>query len=120
MALKRYAIWNKETPVITPIGEVLSPAEWIGRYPAANVLTTVCAAGEVNGGFFGVLSQMVQMYEAQGADFSGAETDEEKLEVIEAFEDAQNQAAQNAISDATRTADALEDLVVLTELAQAQ
>ena len=31
------------------------------------------------------------MYEAQGADFSEAETDEEKLEVIEAFEDAMNE-----------------------------
>ena len=119
MALKRYAIWDKETSVITPIGEVLSPAEWIGRYPVANALTTVCSAGEINGGFFGVLSQMVQMYEDAGADFSGASTDIEKLEVIEAFEDAQREAAQNVISDATRTADALEDLVVLTELSQA-
>ena len=33
---------------------------------------------------------MVQMYEAQGADFSEATTDVEKLEVIEAFEDARN------------------------------
>ena len=117
MALKRYAIWDKATSVITPIGEVLTPAEWIERYPVAQVLTTVCSAGEINGGFFGVLSQMVQMYQDAGADFSGAATDEEKLEVIEAFEDAQNEAARNVISDETRTADALEDLVVLTELA---
>lgn len=44
-------------------------------------ITVVCAAGEVNGGFFGILGQMVQMYEAQGADFSFCETDEEKLAV---------------------------------------
>lgn len=118
MALKRYAIWDKETSIITPIGEVLSPDDWIGRYPVAQLLTTVCSAGEVNGGFFGVLSQMVQMYEACGADFSDATTDEEKLEVIEAFEDARNEAAANTVTDATRTADALEDLVVLTQLAQ--
>lgn len=31
------------------------------------------------------------MYTSQGADFSEATTDEEKLEVIEAFEDAMNQ-----------------------------
>lgn len=118
MALKRYNIWDKTSNVITPIGEVLSPAEWIERYPVANVLTTVCGAGDINGSFFGVLGQMVSMYEAQGADFSEATTDIEKLEVIEAFEDARNEEAASYISDETRTADALEDLVVLTELAQ--
>ena len=89
---KRYAIWDKVSPVITPIGEVLSAEQWIARYPVAGVstITVVCAAGEINGGFFGTLGQMVQMYEAQGADFSECTTAEEKLEVIEAFEDAMN------------------------------
>lgn len=88
----RYAIWDKQSTIITPIGEVLTSEEWIGRYPVAGVptVTVVCSAGEVNGAFFGTLGQMVQMYEAQGADFSEATTDEEKLEVIEAFEDEMN------------------------------
>lgn len=92
MVLKRYAIWDKTSPIITPIGEVLTAEQWIARYPVAGVpsITIVCGAGDINGSFFGVLSQMVQMYEAQGADFSEATTDIEKLEVIEAFEDAQN------------------------------
>lgn len=118
MALTRYAIWDKQTQVITPIGEVLTPQEWMERYPAARVLTTVCGAGEINGSFFGVLSQMVQMYESAGADFSNATTDVQKLEIIEAFENARNEASSNYISDETRTADALEDLVVLQQLAQ--
>ena len=118
MALKRYAIWDKVSNVITPIGEILSPEEWIERYPVANILTTVCAAGDINGAYFGVLSQMKIMYENEGADFSEATTDEEILEVIEAFEDARNEEAKNYVDDQTRTADALEDLVVLTELAQ--
>ena len=90
--MKRYAIWDKESPVITPIGEVLTAEQWVERYPAAGVpsITVVCAAGEINGAFFGTLGQMVQMYEAQGADFSACTTDAEKLEVIEAFEDAMN------------------------------
>ena len=116
--LKRYAIWNKQTDVITPIGEVLSPSEWMERYPVARTLTTVCAAGDINGGFFGILSQMKTAYEVMGADFSDADTDEEILEVIEAFEDAQEEAQKNVVSDETRTADALEDLVVLQELSQ--
>ena len=90
--MKRYAIWDKQSPIITPIGEVLTAEKWVERYPVAGVpsITVVCAAGEINGAFFGTLGQMVQMYTAQGADFSACTTDEEKLEVIEAFEDAMN------------------------------
>ena len=90
--MKRYAIWDKQSPIITPIGEVMTAEQWIDRYPVAGVdsITIVCGAGEINGAFFGTLGQMVQMYEAQGADFSECETDEDKLVVIEAFEDAMN------------------------------
>lgn len=90
--LKRYAIWDKQSPVITPVGEVFTPEKWIERYPVAGVpsITVVCAAGEINGAFFGTLGQMVQLYTSQGADFSACATDEEKLEVIEAFEDEMN------------------------------
>lgn len=93
MALKRYAIWDKVSPVITPVGEVLSAEQWKARYPVAELpnVVIVCSAGEINGGFFGTLGQMVTMYEGQGADFSEATTDIEKLEVIEAFEDKQNE-----------------------------
>ena len=95
---KRYAIWDKESPVITPVGEVLTASDWISRYPVAGLpaITVVCSAGEINGGFFGTLGQMVQMYGAMGADFSEATTDEEKLEIIEAFEDAQNAPPEEA------------------------
>ena len=90
--MSRYAIWNKKDPIITPIGEVLTAEQWIERYPMAGVATikVVCAAGEINGAFFGTLGQMVQMYEANGADFSTCESDEDKLAVIEAFEDEMN------------------------------
>ena len=90
--MKRYAIWDKVSPIITPIGEVLSAEKWIERYPVAGIdsITVVCGAGEINGAFFGTLGQMVQMYEAQGADFSACETAEDKLAVIEAFEDEMN------------------------------
>ena len=65
---KRYAIWDKTSPIITPVGEVLSADQWKARYPVAALesITVVCSAGEINGGFFGTLGQLVQMYEAQG------------------------------------------------------
>ena len=112
---KRYAIWNKKDMILTPIGEVLSPEQWISRYPIAGLehITVVCHASEINGMFFGTLGQMVQMYEAQGADFSEASTPEEKLEVIEAFEDMMNAPSGEPTSE-ERIAAALEAQVMLS------
>ena len=92
MSLTRYAIWDKVSPIYTHIGEVLTAEQWKQRYPVAALdsTTVVCSAGDINGGFFGTLSDMVIAYERSGADFSEATTDVEKLEVIEAFEDAMN------------------------------
>ena len=110
---KRYAIWDKKTDIITPIFEVLTPAQWIERYPVAKVptVTVICSAGEINGGFFGTMNQMVQIYESQGCDFSTCTTDEEKLNAIEAFEDAREAAvlvASQEPSAEERIASALE------------
>lgn len=96
--MSKYAIWNKKDPILTPIGEVLTAEQWIERYPIAGVATinVVCAAGEINGAFFGTLGSMVEMYERQGANFSACETPEDKLAVIEAFEDEREAAAAAA------------------------
>lgn len=112
---KKYAIWNKKDIILTPVGEILSAEQWIERYPLAGVdtITVICAAGEINGAFFGTLGQMVQMYENMGADFSSCTTAEEKLEVIEAFENALN-APSEEISTDERIAAALEAQVMLS------
>lgn len=90
--MKRYAIWDKKSQIITPVGEVLSPEQWKARYPVAALdnITVVCGAGEINGSFFGTLGQMKQMYEVNGVDFSSCETPEQCLEAIEAYEDEMN------------------------------
>lgn len=87
--MKRYAIWNKKDPIITPSGEVFTAEQWMKRYPVARLanITIVCGAGEMNGSYFGTLGQMEQNYSAMGADFSNANTPEDKLAVIEEFED---------------------------------
>ena len=107
--MKKYAIWNKQDPILTPVGEVLTAEQWIARRPMAGVptVTVVCAAGEINGAFFGTLGQMVQMCEAQGADFSNCETDEDKLATIEAWEDYINTPSDEPTTD-ERIAAALE------------
>lgn len=110
---KRYAIWDKESPVITPVGQVFTAKEWMARYPVATLpgITVVCAAGEVSGGFFGTLGQMRAAYESRGADFSECRTEEAVLEVIEAFEDALNAAAAEPSAE-ERTAAALEFMAI--------
>ena len=90
MANPRYRVWDKTSQVITPIGEVLTPADWIERYPAAAVLKTVVDGGEINGAYFGYFNQMVDIAEQNGCDFTGCETDQDYLDAIEAYEDSLN------------------------------
>jgi len=101
MSKAKYAIWNKKDTILTPIGEVLTPEQWIERYPIAGVeyVTVICAAGEINGAFFGTLGSLVDSYEDRGCDFSECETPEDKLAAIEAFDTAQNEAAKIAAQE---------------------
>lgn len=114
MASKRYKIWDKTSDVITPIGEVLTPEQWVGRYPVARVIPTVVAGGTVNGAFFGVYQEMVDLYEKNGCDFSECTTEQEHLDAIEAFEDAQNAPVEGVVSAEERIAAALEAQVMMS------
>ena len=109
--MSKYAIWNKTDDVITPIGEVLTPEQWIERYPMARILDIVVGGGTINGAFCMEYTSFKEMYEKQGCDFSGCETKQDCLDAIEAFEDERNNV--QIYDDQTRIADALEDLVVL-------
>ena len=105
--MKKYAIWNKQDPMLTPVGAIFTAAEWIERYPIAGLesIVVICSAGEINGGFFGTLGQMVDMYTKQGCDFSACTTAEEKLSAIEDFEDRREaEAAEMAKAEAEATA----------------
>lgn len=113
--MNRYAIWNKQDPILTPIGEVLTAEQWKDRYPVAKLdnIKIVCGSGEINGSFFGTLGQMVAMYEKNGCDFSNCTTDEEKLAAIEAFEDVMNTPSTEPTTD-ERIAAALEYQVMIS------
>lgn len=112
--LKRYAIWNKHDDIITPSGKIYTAEEWKKKYPVARLSTikVVCAKGEINGAYFGTLGQMVDMYEQQGADFSQCVTDEQKLEVIEAWEEREPESTGESTAE-ERIASALETQVML-------
>ena len=98
---KRFAIWNKKDDIITSAGKVYTADEWKDKYPAAKRedITILCSYGEVNGGFFGTLGQMVAQYETEGCDFSACKTDEDKLAAIEAFLDAREAAEREAAEE---------------------
>lgn len=113
---KRYQIWDRKSPVITPIGEVLTPEQWITKRPIAGVegILTVVAGGTINGAFFGVYSEMLNHYENLGCDFSACTTEQECLDVIEAFEDEMNTTSTETVSTEERIAAALEAQVMMS------
>ena len=108
--MNRYAIWNKQDNIITPTGKVFSPEEWMELYPVAKLdnITIVCSAGEINGGFFGTLGQMISLYESQGVDFSSCLSDEEKIEAINSF-DAAKEEEQRIASEEAKAAEDLKN-----------
>lgn len=110
--MARYQIWNKKDNVITPIGEVLTPQQWIERYPMANVVDLVIGGGTINGSVCMEYTQTIDTYRQMGCDFSKCVSKQDHLDAIEAFEDEQN-TPTSIVTDETRIADALEDLVVL-------
>lgn len=108
--MSRYQIWDKTSNVITPIGEVLTPAQWIDRYPMAGVegIDLIIGGGTINGSVCMEYTQTVELFTKAGCDFSACTTKQEYLDAIEAFEDAQNAASAEAVSAEERIAAALE------------
>ena len=103
--MKRYQIWDKQSPVITPSGAVFTAEEWKNKYPAAKLdsIVIVCSAGEINGGFYGTLGQMKNRYEQQGCIFTEGMSNQEILDTIEAFEDQRAADAKAAAEEAANT-----------------
>lgn len=114
--MSRYAIWDKKSPIITPIGTVLTAEQWIDRYPVASIesIKVVCGGGEINGAFFGTLGQMKEMYAKMGCDFADCTEDQSILDAIEAFEDALNTQSDEPTAE-ERIASALEYQNLLAE-----
>ena len=116
--MARYAIWNKQDVILTPVGEIFTAEQWIQRYPIAGLesITVICGSGEINGSFFGTLGQMVEMYSNQGCDFSLCNTPEEKLAAIEAFDEERERIAAES-ARASSEAEALNAEMTATSLA---
>ena len=113
--MARYQIWDKTSNIITPVGEVLTPEQWINRYPMAAVegIKLVIGGGVINGSVCMEFTGMVEAYAKNGCDFSSCTTDQEILDTIEAFEDYQNTPSTDPTAE-ERIASALEAQVMLS------
>lgn len=110
----KYQIWDKKSNIITPIGEVLTPEQWVTRYPMTGVegIKTVIGGGVVNGTVCMEFTGFVDNYKKVGCDFTDCETDQDILNAIEAFEDSIN--SQHVITAEERIAAALEAQVMMS------
>ena len=89
--MARYSVFNKEWLMVTPVGETLTPDQWVARFPAAGAVKTVCGGNpDMRGSYFGIFSVMVEKARKEGCDFSACETEQDHLDAIEAFEDMRN------------------------------
>lgn len=111
--VRKYQIWDKKTPVACYTGAVYTPEQWIEKHPIIDApgIVPVMEAGEVQGGFFGTLSQLKRNAELLGAEFSPDLTDEELLQAIEDFDDELNTPDTTPTTE-ERTAAALELLAM--------
>lgn len=111
--MARYAIYDGKSQVITPSGAVFTAEEWLNRFPWGRVTKMIVGGGVINGSVALVFDDYVETAKKRGCDFTGCTTDEEILAKIEEFEDTPP-AEETGVSDQTRIADALEDMVALS------
>lgn len=110
--MARYVIYDNSSNIITPSGAEFTAEEWLNRYPWGRKSKMVVGGGVINGNVALLFDDFVAEMRRHGCDFAGCSTDQDYLDAIEKFEDAAA-TAPAPITDQTRMADALEDMVVL-------
>lgn len=110
--MSKYVIWDKVSEVITPIGEVLTAAQWKQRYPMAKLdrVDIIVGGGVINGAYCMEYTQTKANYEKMGCDFSDCETKQEVLDKMEAFEEERNNAAAE-VDDTPTAADRIASIL---------
>ena len=113
----RYQIWNKTDNVITPIGEVLTPEQWILRYPIAGVegVKIIIGGGVINGTVMFEYTSTVERFERMGCDFSNCKTERDVLDAMEAFEDAMGNASAPETGSNTEATDVWDEMALAIE-----
>ena len=110
--MARYAIYDGKSDVITPSGAQFTAKEWLDKFPWGRMTKMIVGGGVINGSVALVFDDYVEQAKKRGCDLSDCTTDEEILAKIEDFED-NPPVVESEVSDQTRIADALEDIVAL-------
>lgn len=87
--MPRYKIWDRETSLVTPIGEVLTPEQVFARYPASrlpNMKYIICDA-PISMGVFMEFEATKEHYKRLGAPITDDMTDQEVLDAISYWEE---------------------------------
>ena len=94
----KYKIWNKTDNLITPIGEVLTPAQVISKYPVAGIegMKFIIADQPINMAVFMEFEATKNIYKQQGVQITDDMTDQEVLDAITAWEETPRVATPSA------------------------
>lgn len=87
--MPKYKIWDRETDLITPIGEVLTPEEVFARYPASrlpNMKYVICDA-PISMAVFMEFEATKEHYKRLGVPITDDMTDQEVLDAISYWEE---------------------------------
>lgn len=114
MASKKYVVWDEESIVVTPSGEVFTAEQWLDRYPMGRLDTIdlVLSGGAINGAICYVYQEMIDIYE-KFIDFSECTTKQDCLDLIAEFEEKADTNGDDIITPEERIAAALEAQVML-------
>lgn len=104
--MSKYIIWNGTDTVYTYGPPYKFTAEeWAAKYPWTEVVPAVISGeGAINGAFCMPLADMLATHAKQGVAFEDGMTDQQKLDAIEAWEDAQEAAMREAAAAAAEQA----------------
>ena len=87
--MAKYKIWDRETDLVTPIGEVLTPEQVFARYPASslpNIKYIICDA-PISMGVFMEFEATKEHYKPLGVPITDDMTDQEVLDAISYWEE---------------------------------
>ncbi len=87
--MARYKIWDRETDLVTPVGEVLTPEQVFARYPAAglpNMKYIICDA-PISMAVFMEFEATKEHYKHLGVPITDDMTDQEVLDAISYWEE---------------------------------
>lgn len=87
--VKKYVIWDKTKPIITPSNQVFTAEQWLARYPwvAIDGVKAIVGGGLFNGCVMMEFNTTVEAYRKYGVNFSACVTDQDYLDAISDFED---------------------------------